>query len=573
MRDNGMLRDRQGARAAIGVLAIVLLAYLAATGLRPLNVPDEGRYGDVARWMLRSGDWLTPRLDGVPFLDKPPLFYWLEASSFAAFGVHVWSARLAPALLGVLGCVLTYAAGARLYGRRAGVLATVVLAASPLYCVASEYVNHDLAVATWISAALLLFAIGDRAAGPSRGPLLLAAYAACGLAVMTKGLIGVVIPLGVVGLWIAATSRWREIPRYRLLSGLALTAAIAVPWHLLARRENPDLLHYLYVVQHFERYAAAGFNNEKGLWFYPVVLAGGLLPWTPLLPGALRRAWRAFRAEPDLGRSDLLLLLWPALVVVFFSIPRSKIVGYVLPALPPLALLIGRDLDARWRAGERSRALALCAGAVALLGAGLLVAPLAPTLPPMPRRILAGLALSGAVGLAAAAVALRAERAGDVRRAVTALAAFVAALVVGVLPSISYFTRDTTEEHARRLAAVLRPGDVLAFYHRYYYDLPFYLDRREPVIVAHDWDDPEILRHDLWDTELLLGRRRDARSEAWLTSADALAARCASARCFVVTPHWKSKDLAGRLPLVKLAEENRIELWGPPDAAAALSER
>ena len=561
-----MLQERPDRRTVVGVLAILLLAFLGATGLRPLNVPDEGRYADVARWMLRSGDFVTPRLAGVPFLHKPPLFYWLEASSFWAFGVHVWSARLVPALLGFAGCALTFAAGARLYGRRAGLLAAVILAASPYYFVASEYVNHDLTVSTFITAALFLFTLGDRAGPRSRGPLLLGAWGACGLALLTKGLIGLVIPIGVVGLWIAATSRWREIPRYRLVSGLALAAAIAVPWHLAAERATPGLLHELYVVQHFQRYAATGFNNAKGPWFYPVLIVAGLVPWTPLLPGACARAWRAFRAERDLGRSDLLLLVWPAFVVLFFSIPQSKLAGYALPALPPLALLLGRHVDALWREGTRSRALAASGLAVGVVGAGLVAAPFLSAFPPLPRPVLAGVLLTGAVGVAAAVVAFRAARAGEPGRATLALAAFVAALVAGGMPAVPHFTRDSALPLANDLSSLLRPGDTLAFYGRYYYDLPFYLDLRTPPIVAENWDDPEIPRRDNWQSEVLSGRVLEPRSQEWLVSFDELAARCAGARCFVLAPRWREAELQLRLPVVKLAQENRIALYGPPDA-------
>jgi 4-amino-4-deoxy-L-arabinose transferase-like glycosyltransferase len=564
-----MLQERPDRRTVVGVLAILLLAFLGATGLRPLNVPDEGRYADVARWMLRSGDFVTPRLAGVPFLHKPPLFYWLEASSFWAFGVHVWSARLVPALLGFAGCALTFAAGARLFGRRAGLLAAVILAANPYYFVASQYVNHDLTVSTFITAALLLFTLADRAGARNRGPLLLAAWASCGLALLTKGLIGVVIPVGVVGLWIAATSRWREIPRYRLVSGLALAAAIAVPWHLAAERATPGLLHELYVVQHFSRYAATGFNNAKGAWFYPAVLLAGLVPWTPLLPGACARAWRAFRAERDLGRSDLLLLVWPVFVLVFFSIPESKLAGYALPALPPLALLLGRHLDALWREGARSRALAASAATVAAFGAGLLLAPLLPAFPQLPRPALAGVLLAGAVGLAAAVVAFRAARAAEAGRAAVALAAFVAALVAGGMPAVPHFTRDSALPLANDLSSLLRPGDTLAFYGRYYYDLPFYLDLRKPPLVAENWDDPAIPLRDNWQSEVLAGRVLEPRSREWLVSFDELEARCAGTRCFVLAPRWHEEELQRRLPVVKLAQENRIALFGPPDALNA----
>jgi 4-amino-4-deoxy-L-arabinose transferase-like glycosyltransferase len=555
---------------------VLLACFVAATGARVLNVPDEGRYAEVAREMLRSGDWITPRLDGVPFLDKPPLFYWLEAVAFALFGVGHGAARLVTALLGFAGCVMVYVAGARLYGRRAGLLAALVLAANPYYFFASQYVNHDLAVSTWITAALLAFAIGDRSEGRARLGWLLGGYAAMGLAVMTKGLIGVVLPLGAVGAFVIATARWREVPRYALPAGLAIVAAIAVPWHVLAQQRNPDLLHYLFVVQHFHRYAGSGFNNPAGPAFYPAVILVGLLPWSPLLHAALHRAWRAFRADRLAGRTDLLLLLWAVLVVVFFSIPRSKIAGYVLPALPPLALLVGRELDAVL-AGEATASLALrvAGGAAALLGLALGAAPFVVTrlphpLPPLSAGTTAGLVVAGALALAAGGVTFRAAQARPAR-AVGAMLAFCLVFFAAALPAIPEFTHDSTLPLARELRARSREGDVVATWRRWFYDLPIYLDRSDPILVAERWDDPEIPRRDNWQRELLLGRQREPRSEAWLVSPEALAARCRpEVRCFVLARERDVAEVAGLLGgVVPLARANGVTLLATRAVAAA----
>lgn len=549
-------------RAAAAVLAGLLVAFLGATGARALNVPDEGRYAEVAREMLRLGDFVTPRLDGVPFLDKPPLFFWLEAAAFAVFGVHVWSARLVPALLGFAGCAMVFAAAARLRGRRAGLLSALALAANPYYFGASQYVNLDLAVATWISAALLAFAVGDREEGPSRRWWLRAGYGAVGLAVLTKGLIGIVLPLGIIGIWIAATRRWREIRRYQLPGGLLLVAAIAVPWHLIAQARNPDLLHHLFIVQHFQRFAGSGFNNPAGPLFFPAVIALGLLPWSPLLPAALRRAWSAFRRDRSGARTELLLVVWPALVVLFFSIPHSKIAGYALPAVPPLALLVGLELDDRLAHAvpAGSWALGVSAALMALLGAGLAAAPFVPPLRGLPAAAGAALVAGGACALAAAATAAFAQRRGRLALAIGAHVAFTAALFAAVPPALPFLLRDSTEPLAAALAPRLAPGDVVASYRRYFYDLPVYLDRAEPIWVADSWGDPEIPRRDNWRRELWLGREREPASRAWLVEPEALEARCRNARCFVVVREKDLPQLEARLPVVTIATANGTAL-------------
>ena len=568
--DQGPAGRAVAGRAVAAVLGGLLLAFLAATGARALNVPDEGRYAEVAREMLRLGDWVTPRLDGVPFLDKPPLFYWLEAGGFALFGVHVWSARLVPALLGFAGCAMVYGAGARLRGRRAGLLAALLLAANPYYFGASQYVNHDLAVATFITAAILAFALGDRSEGRARAGWLHAGYAAMGMAVMTKGLIGLVLPFGAVGLFVLATGRWRELARYHLPTGLLLVAAVAVPWHLVAQGRNPDLLHYLFVVQHFQRYAGSGFNNPAGPLFYPLAIAAGLLPWSPLLPAACARAWRAFRAAPGPARTELLLLAWPLVVVAFFSIPRSKIAGYALPALPPLALLAALELDARLNADPlRNRArrlpLLVSAAAMGVLGVGLIVAPFTPLLrAALSLPVAAWAALCGAGAVVAGIVAWRAAGQGRPARAVAAQVAFAAALTAGVLPALTGALGDTSRPLAEALAPRLQPGDVVACYRRYLYDLPVYLDRRAPLVVAEYWGDPGIPERDNWQRELWLGREWEPASRAWLVEPAELAARCRGARCFVLA---RSRDLGELSGLLPLASANGIALLATPEAA------
>jgi 4-amino-4-deoxy-L-arabinose transferase-like glycosyltransferase len=532
--------------------ALFLGWFLAFTGARPLTVPDEGRYAEVAREMVVSGDWVTPRLDGVPFLDKPPLFYWMGALGFTAFGVRTWTARLAPALLGALGCLLVFLAGARLRGRRAGLLSAVVLAANPYYFGASQYVNHDLGVAVWICGAVLAFAVALPAGGPWRPAWLLAGCASAGLAVLTKGLVGVVFPFGVAGLWALATRRWVRASWQALVAGVALLAALVLPWALAAQAANPDFFHYFFVTQHFERFTGKGFNNPAGPAFYLVVLAAGLLPWTPLLPAAVRRAAGAFRRDRSDAGADLLLLLWPALVVVFFSIPRSKIAGYVAPALPPLALVLGIWWDQVLSRGG-GRSLRVSSWLMVVLAVALVAAPVVPARL-LPAAGAVKLAVTGVASLAAALVALAALRRRRMGLCFAGHAAFAVAFCAGVLLAVPDVVHDGTGPLAERMRPLLRSGDVVVSYRRYYYDLPLLLDRREPIVVADDWDDPAIPATDNWRRELWLGLRRQPEAAAWLVAPARLEVLCGGeARCFVVAPRRTLPELE-RLRLATIAE-------------------
>lgn len=555
--------------------ALFLGWFLAFTGARPLNVPDEGRYAEVAREMVVWGDWVTPRLDGVPFLDKPPLFYWMAALGFRAFGVHVWTARLVPALMGSLGCLLVFLAGVRLHGRRAGLLAAVVLAVSPFYFGASLYVNHDLAVAVWIAGAVLAFAVALPAAGRWRPAWFLAGCAAAGLAVLTKGLVGIVFPFGVAGPWALATRRWNRVAWPALAAGAVLLGALVLPWVIAAQAANPDFLHYFFVTQHFERFTGRTFNNPAGPAFYLVVLAAGLLPWTPLLPAAVRQAVAAFRRDRSDGGADLLLLLWPALVVVFFSIPRSKLAGYVAPAVPPLALLLGRWWDqVLQKTGDPPRSLRVSGWLMVAVAIALGAAPLLPARV-LPAAAAARLAAAGLASLAAASVALGALRRGHLGLCFAGHAGFAAAFCAGVLLAVPEVVRDGTGPLAERMRPLLRPGDVVASYRRYYYDLPLLLDRRDPIVVADDWDDPAIPATDNWRRELWLGLRREPRAASWLVSPARLGVLCGGeARCFVLAPRRALPELE-RLGLAAVAENGDQVLAASraalPDGGAGLA--
>jgi 4-amino-4-deoxy-L-arabinose transferase-like glycosyltransferase len=343
-------------------LALALLAlWLAATlGARPLLVPDEGRYAEVARAMLASGDWLVPRLDGLPFFHKPPLMYWLDAAAMALFGANQFSARVAPALgAWAMGAAL-FLALRRWHGERPALLALALLATMPMYFVGAQYANHDMLVAGLIAAAICAFAEGAR--GGSRGAWQLG-WIACALALLAKGLIGLVLPLAVVGPWLIARGQWRAIGQglhpFAWLPGLV----VAAPWFVAMQLRFPEFFDYFIVEQHFRRYTQTSFNNAQPWWFYLAVLPLLTLPWSLAVPRALALAART--RGPWLA----LCAWWVLVIVAFFSLPQSKLVGYVLPALAPWAALIAHGLDpARigWRIGVVLGALA-CLGVVGAL--------------------------------------------------------------------------------------------------------------------------------------------------------------------------------------------------------------
>lgn len=331
------------------LLLTVALWLFALAMWRPLAVPDEGRYTDVARWMLRSGDWVIPRLNGLPFLHKPVLYYWIEAASIALLGPNVLSARVASLGAALVICAAVYAVVRRLSDAHSARWSVLLLASSPMLVLGSQYANLDMLVAAWITVTVSLAALACHAEPQQARWLWWGAYASAGLGVLSKGLIGLVLPGAIFVLWALLEGQPRRLWHSLSLVGALLLAAITLPWFWLAEQHVPGYLHFFFVVQQFERYTEAGFNNAWGPWFYPVVLAIGLLPWSLIGWSAARSAWHARPTGTARSLSlNRLGVAWLLVVLVFFSIPRSKLVGYIFPLIPAAAILLGPWV-ARWR--------------------------------------------------------------------------------------------------------------------------------------------------------------------------------------------------------------------------------
>ena len=426
------------------LLASLWLLLLLLAPLRPLVVPDEGRYGEVGRWMLVSGDWLTPRLNGLPFFHKPPLLYWLEAASLSMFGVNEFALRLVPALHVGLMLVGLYLAAHAIGGEPLARRAALMLGSSLGFLVGGQYVNHDMLVACWIGLAIWCFAFaflaGDR---PAPG-LARLGFVACALGLLSKGLIGVALPGLVLLLWLAATRQLRKLLYLPWVSGLCLFAALALPWFVLAERQHPGMLDYMVVRQQFQRYTGAAFNNPQPWWFYLKALAVLFFPWLLFVPAALRPPpGVTLVARPMAGALSMLCWIWLVAVVLFFSVPGSKLVGYVLPVLPPLSVLAALGW-ARVMGQQRHR-----------------------------HRIFLGLCLLGLV------------------------------IALGLVTQVGRFTRAArTQDVARVLACAARPSDTVYVSGAYPYDLPFYAQTAQPMVVLEDWPARRQTPGDGWQQEL-----------------------------------------------------------------------
>lgn len=333
-------RARRGLIAAVVLLAIVWFGGLEYRGLFQ---PDEGRYAEISREMLASGDWITPRLNGLKYFEKPPLQYWATATSFALFGEDEWTARLWTAVTGFLGLLFVVFAGNRVGPPSAGSIAGLVLASSCAYFLSSQYLTMDMGLTFFMSGALLAFLLAHEGGPPVKRGWMLLAWGAMACAVLTKGLVGIVLPGMALAVYVLVQRDWRLLRELEWGRGLLLFSLLALPWFITVQLRNPEFFDFFVLHEHFARYTLPGHNRPGPWWYFAVVLLVGMMPWTPALAGVVRRSLSA-RGGSRL-EVDRLLLIWIGVVLVFFSFSRSKLPAYILPVLPALALLMGRDVS------------------------------------------------------------------------------------------------------------------------------------------------------------------------------------------------------------------------------------
>lgn len=427
-------------RQTVGVSLLVLLWLACSAWARALALPDEGRYVGVAWEMLRSGNWLTPTLNGLPYFHKPPLFYWITATSMSLFGVNEWAARAASLLGASLSALGMFLFLRRWYNFKAARLTLVAVLAQPLFFVGAQFANLDMLVSGLITSSVLLFAHAALSAGveqPHRRTLA-AAYAMTAFGVLAKGLIGLVIPALVVLCWLGAQRRLHLLRCLVWLPGWGIFMLLTAPWFIAMQAQHDDFFYYFFVVQHFLRFAGGGFNNVQPIWFYPAVLLAVNLPWLPWL---VRASTGRTSAEPGHNHVRLLMWIWAAVVVVFFSLPKSKLLGYLLPALVPLAFLIA-DGFGSVRAPTRAARWVWWAGV--------------------------------AVGTS---------------------------LCLGTVLAFSLRPMHSSRELAKALAAQRNSTEQVFMLNHFYYDLPFYARMREPSVVVDTWSSPQLSQHDDWHRE------------------------------------------------------------------------
>jgi 4-amino-4-deoxy-L-arabinose transferase-like glycosyltransferase len=476
--------------------AWLLLVYLGQLWGYPLQDPDEGRYAEIPREMLASGDWLTPRLNYVVYFEKPPLLYWTVAASFAVMGQSEGVARLSAAIPAILTVLIIFLAGNRWFGRRAGLLGAGVLATTPLFYVLGQALTIDMLLTLLMTATLLAFRQAQEAARKTGWVLAVAALAALG--VLAKGPVALVLP-GLVALCQLLLGRdWETLRALLRPTTIAVFLIVVLPWFVLVALANPEFLHFFFVREHFERFAADVGHPEGPFYYIPILLAGPL-PWTAVAFGlGATKAGRAAFGEIDPEQRNF-LLIWAGSIIVFFTAASSKLPPYVLPAMPPLALLLGswlhRVLDRAETADALVRWLSRffgAAGVLALVIAALawpLEGQLAETFGGQPEHVAA---IRSATCLAALAFGLTAllvrwRRQGPAVGAAVPLAILLVGLGLGLAGAMAgRSVAKTGASLAAAIAAERRDGDRIYFYDKLFQSIPFYLEDRIAMIAGFD---------------------------------------------------------------------------------------
>jgi 4-amino-4-deoxy-L-arabinose transferase-like glycosyltransferase len=401
-------------RAWLLFFTAAFVLYLYGLGRLPLIGPDEPRYAQIAREMLERADPVTPTLGGLPWFEKPSLLYWMMMAAFAAFGVSEWAARLGPACSGLLTGLLIYAAGRRVEKASAEATASAASAAASTASSASAAsiasaasassmdarglglwsgasllsgvgmlifsrgASFDVIVTMTLTAALACFLVSELATTETmRRRWLAGFYAWVGASLLAKGLIGIVIPFGVVAAYFLLRREW---PRRRaLLSmwwGVPLALIVASVWYAPVTLQHGWTFIDQFIIQHhFARYLSNKYRHPQPFYFYLPMMALLALPWTPFLVAALARARRwNWRGADSLSKLRVLALAWVVVPVAFFSLSGSKLPGYILPALPGAALLIGDQLAAFTRDAQSGiRSMRATGACLLLLGGAIII--------------------------------------------------------------------------------------------------------------------------------------------------------------------------------------------------------
>ncbi len=466
--------------AAVAIVAALLVSCFALLGERPLFNPDEGRYAEIPREMLANGDWLVPRLNNLVYIEKPPLQYWATAASYELFGINVWAARFYTGLCGLCTVFVTAGLARWLWGGavawRAGIMSASMLAV----IVMGQQLTLDMSLTFFMTLTLAAFCVAQdaRTSVQKRQRWMWLAWASAAAAFLTKGLVALLLPALTLGIYSLLYRRWKPWGRLSIASGLTLFAAITLPWCVLMQRHVPQFFDFFFIREHFQRFLTRIEDRYEPVWFFIPVLALGSLPW--VLPAG-RAVWGSWRSRHTCVEFDsrTLLWVWSVVVFAFFSMSDSKLIPYILPLFPALALLMASADENQLLRDLRSTSTGVIAAGVLLV----VVAGILPRLLHDPVRAPYFIALRLPL-LAMGLVALGGGWIARARTDPTLAIGATAYLCVFILLASARLVAPlySGAELAGQINHAIMPGTPIYSVRTYDQTLPFYLGRTMTLV-------------------------------------------------------------------------------------------
>lgn len=462
-------------------------------GAVPLFDLDEAIYSETAREMVETGDWLTPQFNYSPDFDKPILLYWFLSAAFEIFGPSEFSARLPSAVFGLLLLITTYALMRSIRGERAGLFAILILSSSLEMVVLAHAALTDMILAFFITGALAGYYMLQKT---GRGIWSVALYLGLALAVLTKGPVGLVLPVAIIFLFILTVGPWREqMRRLRLGWGILIFSVVALPWFAVMLRLHGSAFWNSFFMRHnVERFTSVLGGHAGSPFYYLGILAVGFFPWAAFLPSSVMallpgrtfsERWKHFRRMPSEKPFEWFLWLWVGVVFGFFTLAGTKLPNYIAPAFPALALLTAGWWDRKVEETDlkTTRADPLAFGLLGLLtvtiAAALLLVPrgiewarlhYAASAPFLVQPIeLTGILMGMATILLAGTVIVHAlyqftQRWTAFMVLILTMGIFVFVLLFQLIPTVSGYIQMPLRDLARQTAGWIRPDESLVLF-------------------------------------------------------------------------------------------------------------
>jgi 4-amino-4-deoxy-L-arabinose transferase-like glycosyltransferase len=518
-------------------LLVVILGslFFFLLGSRPLFVPDEGRYAEIAREMVTTKNYIIPHLNYLKYFEKPVLFYWLETAAISISGLDLWSLRSINALFGLLGCLLTYGFARKFYDEKTGFLAALILGTSTLYFVMARMITLDVPVTFFLMGCLYSFYLSVHEEQKHKRRLYSwGTFIFAALAVLTKGLIGIIFPLLIISVWLTVLSKWRILKQLYLPSGIFIFCLIAFPWHILVGLQEPDFFYFYFITQHFLRYTDKKIGHYQPIWFFVPYLALGFFPWIVFLPQTITKLVK--RKLSYVSETSLFLLIFAVIIFSFFSFSKSKLIPYILPVLPPLSILVANYLK---ESIQQKNTRGITFGFIVLFFSACLMMVLcylfldqAAFASPISAKKCLYLAVT-IFSLGSLSLLVYPFRYFNHRILLLCLTTWLTLLMI--FSAFSAIDKRSILPLATILRPLLTPESEVITFNKYYQDLPFYLERRVSILN--------------WQNELTYGMTHQNGSRAWMINNQAFWKRWhGRARAFAVIDLSEYHDLKKSYP-------------------------